>query len=168
MAARWDESRLTAAVRYGAAVKRQVQLCLRIGAGEGLGTMDVIRLDRTAGLELINAAEEERSEAFEELLLLFEDRTIEAARRWQEAVWELVATVDGRRTADHEEFMNLFDAAGVVRDQFYVTARGSLSITSRFLKSETFGTGGRGNQAVPGALEIETGKVTDVDRPQGQ
>ncbi|WP_124712895.1 hypothetical protein [Mycolicibacterium nivoides] len=139
-AARWDESRLTAAVRYSGAVKRQVQLCLRIGAGEGLGTMDVVRLDRTAGLDLLNAAEEQRSEAFEELLLLFEDRTIEAARRWQEAVWELVAAVDGRRTVEQAEFMELFRAAGMVRDQFYVTVRSSLAITSRFLQSEAFGT----------------------------
>ncbi len=102
--------------------------------------MDVVRLDRTAGLDLLNAAEEQRSEAFEELLLLFEDRTIEAARRWQEAVWELVAAVDGRRTVEQAEFMELFRAAGMVRDQFYVTVRSSLAITSRFLQSEAFGT----------------------------
>ena len=133
--ARWDERRLAAYVGYAGAVKREVYICLRLAATDGLGTMDVGSLDQVTGLAMLDDAEERRSDLFEALLLLADAPTIEAARRWQRAVWELHETVNGMRSVDQPTFMSLFRRAGLTRDAFHLAARASLSVNGEFAPS---------------------------------
>jgi len=141
---RWDERRLTYFVDYASAVKREVHLCVRLAAADNLGTTDVGGLDKEKGLPLLDAAEERRADLFEGLLLLADAPTIAAARRWQEVVWKMHDTVNGRWNAGQEEFMSLFGAAGEARDEFHLAARSSLSVRSEFLRSVKFENYGRG------------------------
>ena len=138
-AARWDERRLSAFVDYATAVKREVHVCNRMAKAMKLGTMDEAALDSAEGVRQLNAAEERRADAFEGLLLLADSKTILAARVWHESVWKLRRAVTGE-PIDQDTFMTLFNATGVARDDFHLTARKSLSVNSEFARSLAFDT----------------------------
>jgi len=89
-------------------------------------------------LPLLHEAEQRRAELYEALFLLADAGSTETARRWQEAVWRLHEAVNGKRTVDQATFMVLFDAARVARNDFYVSARASLGITTQFAPSQEF------------------------------
>jgi hypothetical protein len=84
-AARWDERRLQAYADYAAALKTEIRLCLRMATSLNLAT-STHPLAPEAGVELLEEAEDRRSQLFENLLLLAQPSTIEAARKWQRAV----------------------------------------------------------------------------------
>ena len=138
-AARWDERRLSAFVDYATAVKREVHVCNRMAKAMKLGTMDEdeAALDSVEGVRQLNAAEERRADAFEGLLLLADSKTIDAARVWHQSVWRLRKAVTGK-LVDQDTFMTLFNATGVARDDFHLTARRSLSVNSEFARALAF------------------------------
>lgn len=125
-------------MEYATAVKREVYLCLRLAAHDGLGTMDVAVLEKVDGLAKLEQAEEVRSDRFEALLLLGDPAVVEAARDWQRKVWKLHQTVDGTRSVDQSAFMALFLEAGRARDGFHHAARKSLTVKAELPPSPEF------------------------------
>src|SRR5262245_33981216 len=78
-AARWDQRRLEAYTNYGYAVKNLIHLALRLSAHRGL---NAIRppLAPDEGLDLLEAANQDRAVKWETVLLLGTPGTVAAAR----------------------------------------------------------------------------------------
>ncbi len=93
---RWDERRLSAYVEFGKTLKEIRHLCGRLTADRRTATL-ALPVDRDSGLLQLNDAEAKRSKTWEEVLLLGDNETVAAGRRWRDAVFELelVARSDG-------------------------------------------------------------------------
>jgi hypothetical protein len=124
---RWDHSRLDAYMQYARALKEEVRITLRIASGLGAGTStDQLTLDE--GRLLRQVAEHERSALFEGLLLLGDPATVEAARAWQGAAWDVYQYLLATDAPQNDEFIALYEIVGTKRDAFYRSARIGLEI----------------------------------------
>ncbi|MGW5726715.1 hypothetical protein [Nocardia beijingensis] len=89
-ATRWDSARREAYVAFAAAIKREVRLHVKMAAAQH---PDVWPGHETLSMEegwpLLAAAEDARADLLESILLLADGPTVEAAREWQQKVWEL-------------------------------------------------------------------------------
>jgi hypothetical protein len=133
MVTRWDASQLRALTDYSIAIKAELRICLRLAAYKGLSSRPD-PLDPETGSAMLTAAEDQRATQFESLLLLADPATVDAARRWQQAIWTLhphVVPVD----ATGAEFLELFRQAGIARERFYDAARLSLGVGAGQLHS---------------------------------
>jgi hypothetical protein len=126
--ARWDDKRLIAYTEYANAVKQMVRLCRRIAETKSLlPTGQPIDLD--AAFTAIAEAETERALKWETVLLLGEPSTIDAARTWHEQVWRLEHILREEHP-DRDSFVNAYQDAMRLRNEFYGHARKDLGITS--------------------------------------
>jgi hypothetical protein len=123
---RWDEPRLLAYAAYGHAVKRVVELALRMCAARGFEHF-AVPLEPSEGLPLLAAAEAERGETWERVLLLGSPTAIEQARLWHNGVWELQRVARGA-ALPAADWRALFLRVGALRDAFYDAARADLGI----------------------------------------
>jgi hypothetical protein len=112
---------------YARALKNEVRLCLRMASALDLGSRSE-PLDVAAGMPLLAAAEDVRSELFEALLLLGDADTVTAARAWQQSVWSLQFCLEPNFRGGETGFLEAFRQAGVARDRFYDVARAHLQV----------------------------------------
>jgi hypothetical protein len=91
---RWDKPRADAYVDYGHAVKHMARVAHRICAARALGPK-VQPLDPDVGIELLAAADAERSMKWERVLLLGDDQTVEAGNAYHMLVWRLEQVARG-------------------------------------------------------------------------
>jgi len=128
-AVRWDERRIQAYADYGAAAKVPVILCLRMARALKLTTLAATPLDLPEGKASLGAADDRRSQLFENLLLLGDAAVIDAARKWHETVTELEGTLDPDFDGEPEGFDQLYRRVGLARDRFYELARTQLQVS---------------------------------------
>lgn len=126
---RWDERRMDAVIDYGRAVKRETRISMEIASGLGLVAPTMRATELRDGLKRLDEAEAERNIALEPLLLLCDEPTVRAARKWQEAVFRL-GTHLKQETQESSRFRSDFHEAGGRRDDFYAAARVLLNIPS--------------------------------------
>ncbi|GIJ50945.1 hypothetical protein Val02_78310 [Virgisporangium aliadipatigenens] len=127
--ARWDERRLDAYAEYAFAVKSYVTLLRRVAGGMGLDSI-AHPLSHTDGLPRVEQAEDERAAKFENVLLLGDQETIDAARAWHRAAWELADLVQGRSTGGAPAWRPALNEVWQARTLFYKAARVSLDVRS--------------------------------------
>ncbi|MFI1753386.1 hypothetical protein [Streptomyces sp. NPDC020571] len=122
---RWDEKRFETYGRYANALKAQLRVAQRIGAG--LGFADVVDpLQPAEGLPLLADAESHRATEWESVLLVGDAATIAAARKWHE-IWTIELLVR-EGPVDAEMWTKAHRLASVARDAFYESARRDLGI----------------------------------------
>lgn len=125
--ARWEGRLVEALAAYGAVLKMQSRMCLRI-AGSYWSTMTTTPIPPHEGAELLAKYEDERSAHFEKVLLLAGPEVVGKARGWQEAVWALHVIQGGPSKVSLEDFEKALNAARRCRDEFYSSAREQLGL----------------------------------------
>ncbi|MFI2284133.1 hypothetical protein [Nocardia beijingensis] len=129
-ATRWDSARREAYVAFAAAIKREVRLHVKMAAAQH---PDVWPGHETLSMEegwpLLAAAEDARADLLESILLLADGPTVEAAREWQQKVWEL-RVLHRDANASVETIRQALARASDARDRFYACARPDLGIHS--------------------------------------
>jgi hypothetical protein len=123
---RWDKDRKIAYSEYAYIVKTLTSHCVRMAAARGV-TERFTPVDIETGMEDYKKLSLERSAKWEEVLLLGDDSTIEAARDWHKLVWHLDKFARGLES-DPEVFSLTYAEAGKARDRFYECARRDLKI----------------------------------------
>jgi hypothetical protein len=119
--ARWDLKRMETYAAYGLSVKTYVQLAKRICASQGL-TARVVPLPLDEGLERLADAEQDRSTVWEQVLLLGDPSTINAARKWHESAWRLELLARGADGGRYD-YSDLMAELHETRAEFYACAR---------------------------------------------
>jgi hypothetical protein len=125
---RWDDKRLTAYSEHANAVKHMVRLCRRIAETKSLLPTGQ-PIDLETAFAAIAEAETQRAAKWEPVLLLGEPTTISAARTWYEQVWRLEHILRDEHP-DKSLFINTYQDAMRLRNEFYAHARRDLNITS--------------------------------------
>ncbi|MGK8554818.1 hypothetical protein [Nocardia gipuzkoensis] len=127
-ATRWDSARREAYVAFAAAIKREIRLHVKMAAAKhpalwpGHETLSV-----EEGWPLLAAADDTRADLLESILLLADGPTVEAARDWQQKVWEL-RVLHNDDAASAETIRQALARASDARDRFYACARPDLGI----------------------------------------
>jgi hypothetical protein len=125
-AVRWDAKRLEAYAQYAETIKNLQVLATRLSAPSRPGAKSQ-PLDPALGDQLIADGEAARARAWEAVLLLGDQDTLVAARRWRTAVLRMEHLARGQLD-EPAVWPELVDAADAARDQFYVMARRSLGV----------------------------------------
>ena len=129
LSVRWDERRLAAYMEYANAVKKVISVATRLAAQRGVFAGG----DEAAevyGIPDLAQAEEQRTIAWEAVLMLGNDEVVVAARHWHNGVFRLQ-----RIAAEQPSDMNwrqAVEATSLARRRFYEAAEGiwgSLSAT---------------------------------------
>lgn len=119
---RWDERRLNALLDFAAAVKRETRLSLRI-ASSSRPAIRTDPLEPAHGKPLLEQAEDERAALFEAVILLADKQTLETARAWMYAVWELRDHSGPPPASGADSFDSAYQHASALRNDFYATVR---------------------------------------------
>lgn len=129
-AARWDSTRQQAYVAFAAAIKHEIRLHVKMAAAKhaelwpGHETLPLAQ-----GWPLLAIAEDKRADLLEAILLLADGPTVDAARDWQQQVWQLRA-LHNDESVTAETVQLALKAASEARDRFYSCARPDLGIAS--------------------------------------
>lgn len=125
-AVRWDTRRLDAYVAYATLIKEIHLVALRVSAPYRRYSKSP-PIDRAQGLELFAEANARRTKAWEGMLLLGDEKTVGAARAWQDAVAaeEQLCSSD---SVGEMEWQSAVEAVDQSRDRFYLAARESLGV----------------------------------------
>jgi hypothetical protein len=123
---RWDEKRLEAYAEYANAIKELYAYALRLSAAKLVGSR-LHPIDREEGLAKLADGDLRRTKAWESVLLLGDAETVNAAREWRDAVYQI--ELAARDLSD----MSIDLEAAVVevngrRDDFYRATRASLGV----------------------------------------
>jgi hypothetical protein len=127
---RWDEARLAAYADYARAVKGCYTVATRVAASRQ-PTLSPSPLDPDTGRLRLADAHDERTKAWESMLLLGDPAAVQAAREWRAAVWRLEElALAGTVSAEVllERWRELTVEVNVARDRFYEAARQSLLV----------------------------------------
>jgi hypothetical protein len=125
-AVRWYQRRLEAFMAFAATLKTIHTVSFRLVAMHRPGS-SAPPIDRPAGLEQLAHANLRRSADWEALLLLGDEATVAAARRWRDAVSAVELLARGAEW-DGAAWETAVDEADRARDQFYVFARQALGV----------------------------------------
>jgi hypothetical protein len=122
---RWDERRLDSYVLYVTAVKHvyrcaQQSLTARFDGGS---------IDRDALLVEMKAAEADRSRAFEQVMLLGDPATVQAAHDLNERLWRLERPARGAEEIGEEAWHTRSDEWLIALNDFHSSARQSLWVS---------------------------------------
>jgi hypothetical protein len=123
---RWDAKRMDAYASYALTVKTFILIASRISASRDLGPK-AQPLPIEENLEKLAQAEIGRATAWEQVLLIGDPATIDAARSWHQCAWDLEQFARGNRTGK-QEWAAAYDAANNARAEFYRNARNDLSV----------------------------------------
>ncbi len=126
--ARWDDKRLLAYSEFANAVKHMVRLCRRIAETRGLLPTGQ-PIDLTSAFADFAEGETQRALKWETVMLLGEPTTISAARTWYEQVWRLERILR-EESPEKSAFIDAYQDAMRLRNEFYACARKDLNITS--------------------------------------
>jgi hypothetical protein len=118
-AVRWDQRRLDAYVAFAATLKEIHAVASRLAGAAPDG--------RDADLERLTAANVRRTQDWESLLLLGDEATVEAGRRWRDAVArsERIARAGA---GDASAWSAAVDESDRARDAFHLAARRGLGV----------------------------------------
>jgi hypothetical protein len=149
---RWDERRIDAYAEYAKTVKRIHITALRMVRPDRTDNLTK-SINRQAALEILTQAEVERTEAWEQVLLLSDKATTHAALRWHQAVRREAEFArihpDGVEPGNWTALVRSVDQA---RDLFYEAARHSVNV-------------GGGSVAVAELMRAANRTLTDSERP---
>jgi len=126
MTVRWDERRLAAYIEYASTLKDIISVLMRMTAENRPESLSR-PMDREAGHAALAESESRRTRVWEQVLLLGDPPTIEAARAWRTEVRRL-EQLAARRTYSHSEWQSLVERVDHARDRFYAAARGGLAV----------------------------------------
>lgn len=124
---RWDVKRLETHASYLQACKRIALLAGRVTAAAGTDT-GARPMDTEAGLELIEDAETDRSGQFENVALLGSRRTVAAAWKLNESLWNLEALAAKSTPISNEEWVSSYAHFRKVRTDFIDAARADMGV----------------------------------------
>jgi hypothetical protein len=125
---RWDTRRLDAYVAYAATVKEVHTLAHRVSAPYR-GYSKSQPIEREQASVLLAEADAQRTKAWEAMLLLGDEATVTAARRWQNAVFVEV-NLCRSDSIDELQWQSAVEAVNQARDRFYFAARENLGVNS--------------------------------------
>lgn len=135
-AVRWDQRRLEAYLTFAATLKEIHALAFRLVAVHRPGSK-APSIDRTTGLELMARATTRRTTDWESMLLLGDEATVAAARRWRDAV-SAVELLARDATWNGAAWQPAVDQADKARDEFYLYARRSLGVKGGSVEQFSF------------------------------
>ena len=124
-AVRWDERRIVAYTEYAHAVKKVISIAVRLAAARGVHDDGSWFRGEATEAELI-AAEEERTTAWEAVLMLGDESVVAAAREWHQVAFHLMRLAAGRPA--ELTWSEAVRAAGRTRGRFYAAARTELGV----------------------------------------
>jgi hypothetical protein len=126
MAVRWDERRLAAYIEYASALKDIAAVLMRMTAKSRPGALSR-PMDQESGVAALTDLEARRTKAWEQVLLLGDPPTVEAARIWRTKVRTLaqLALRDAYTSSECQAAVEQVDDA---RDAFYEAARSGLAV----------------------------------------
>jgi hypothetical protein len=124
--ARWDVERRKAYSEYAHSVNRLTTQHGRIAAARGIKN-DFMPTELDGALSKLVEFASDRGAAWEAVLLMGNQATIEAGRRWHAAVFRLEPFSRGV-TKDCDEWSECYARAGEARNGFYEQARRDLGI----------------------------------------
>ncbi|HEY0536838.1 MAG TPA: hypothetical protein VGD53_00645 [Actinoallomurus sp.] len=130
---RWDERRLDAYVVYLTAVKN-VYRCAQ-QALSALLDDDELK-DRDALLAEMRAAEAERSRAFEQVMLLGDTPTIQAAHDLNDRLWKLERPARGAEEIGKDMWHERSDEWLVALNEFHSHAREGLAVSGELARRD--------------------------------
>lgn len=117
---RREDRRLEAYSAYALTLKRQQSIILRLASGRGLpGALEPLAPQESA--RLVGEAEDERTSAWEGVLLAGSEEAVVAGRRWHDAVAQMYRVARGLESASL--WPEAVRAASSARGQFYVVVR---------------------------------------------
>ncbi|MDQ0776983.1 hypothetical protein QF026_005449 [Streptomyces aurantiacus] len=125
---RWDAHRLDSYVSYASAVKHVNRCTQRIF---GLQWDGGDPATRDSLLAEMRSAEEDRSHAFEQVILLGDAPTIQAAHDLNERLWQLERPARGVEEITEDMWRERTDAWLVALNDFHAHARQNLGITGQ-------------------------------------
>jgi hypothetical protein len=131
---RWDGRRVDAYAEFSHAIKAYIVLAQRMAAARGLGDAK-LPIDPDKDLHRLVAAEERRGTTWEQVLLLGDERVIEAGRDWIVEAWRLEWFARGLLT-DEQEWRETETALRRTRAAFYSAARRDLGVSAAPLRPE--------------------------------
>ena len=128
-AARWEGRLVEAISEYASVLKMQARLCLRI-AGSYWPTVTSNPIDRAEGAQPLLASRMTGRPASNNSGSSPMRSWFASARAWQQAVWASHVIKDGPDGKfDRVGFQRAFEDAGVLRDDFYESARKALGVS---------------------------------------
>lgn len=135
-AVRWDTRRLDAYVAYATLIKEIHAVALRVSAPYR-GYSKSPPIDRAQGLELFAEANARRTKAWEGMLLLGDEKTVGAARSWQDAV-AAEEQLCSSNSVDEMEWQSAVEVVDQARDRFYLAARENLGVNGGSVAQSPF------------------------------
>lgn len=133
-AVRWDERKLEAYTAYAHVLKKAIAAAVQVAGSRGLHNEN-IGAPSVDPLVVLAAAEEQRTIAWEAVLLLGSSDVVFAGRRWHESYFSLQRLAVGQTTDVTWE--GALDMASQARRAFYEAARLDMGI-SVVTNPETF------------------------------
>jgi hypothetical protein len=94
-------------------------------------------IDRAQGLELFAEANARRTKAWEGMLLLGDEKTVGAARSWQDAV-AAEEQLCSSNSVDEMEWQSAVEVVDQARDRFYLAARENLGVNGGSVAQSPF------------------------------
>ncbi|MFG2041575.1 hypothetical protein [Dactylosporangium sp. NPDC048998] len=116
---RWDQRRLDAYIAFAATLKEIHAIASRLIGAE--------RDERAANLVLLAAANVRRTQDWESLLLLGDEATVAAGRRWRDAVAQ-TERVARAEAGDVDAWQAAVNESDLARDTFHAAARRGLGV----------------------------------------
>jgi hypothetical protein len=123
---RWDERRHEAFARYGQAIKQLHFLATSMSASRRPDSKTQ-PLEHQIGLQRLVQAKVDRAGAWESVLLLGDPATVEAARQWRAAVWQMEPFAR-QVVTEPDRWEEAVLLAVPARERFYEPARSSLVV----------------------------------------
>lgn len=122
---RHEDRRLKVYGEYALTVKRELSVILRVGADRGLpGSSDSLPLEE--GRRLVAEAEDERTAAWESVLLVGSDAAVVAGRAWHNAAGRMYRVASGLE--DSTGWADAVRATSAARREFYAVVRVDVGI----------------------------------------
>jgi hypothetical protein len=123
---RWDQQRLEAYIAFASTLKDIQTLAFRLTAVHRPGSFTPA-IEREVGQELIAQANIRKSKDWESLLLLGDEGTVAAGRRWRDAIRQ-VERIARAESWDSPRWDRTVDEVNLARDRFHAAARRGLGV----------------------------------------
>jgi hypothetical protein len=133
---RWDQRRLEAYLTFASTLKEIHSLAFRLSATNRPGSHHP-PIDREVAVELIAQANIRKTKDWESLLLLGDEGTVAAGRRWRDAVMQ-VERIARAESWDGSRWDSAVGEVDVARDRFHAAARRGLGVSGGSVEQSGF------------------------------
>ena len=133
---RWDERRLEAYLTFASTLKEIHSLAFRLSAMNRPGSHHP-PIDREVARELIAQANIRKTKDWESLLLLGDEGTVAAGRRWRDAVMQ-VERIAQAEPWDGSRWDSAVEEVDLARDRFHAAARRGLGVRGGSVEQSDF------------------------------